>query len=226
MLQSTSILTSYAMVLLCFIIQYSDGKYPVTISDPTWKYTPRLFGTSAVVYNKDMYVYGGQTALSFEVSNQLFKYSFDLEKKNVSMDSVYQANLGPNCTSCGAVMINENEMLILTHEYANTTNQSAKMEMVKPYTFNFRTHTWSVPSPENLPKYNETHKHEFVMRRLHSTILGSDGCVYVIGGQNFFDDNSYMYTSWYYDPKKNEYAILTDNRSRKAMAHSSAFNLP
>jgi hypothetical protein len=207
--------------------QYSEAKYPVNILDTKLKFTPRLFGVSTVVYNDEMYAYGGRTGLSFEVSNNLYKYIFDLEKKNVSMETVNQMKSGPNCTSCGAVMISQDKMLILTHEHALNKNEPASIdEVVKPYTFDLKTNDWSVPSPENLPKYDLSQKHIFTMRRGHKTILGSDGCVYVVGGLNFFNDSVYMYDSWYYDPTKNEYGVLSDNRIGKTRVYSSLINLP
>jgi hypothetical protein len=219
-------LMSYAIVFLCFFVQHSNAKYPVDILDKKLKFSPKLFGVSTIVYNNELYAYGGQTALSFVVSNHLYKYSFGLDNRYVSMDTVYQASPGPNCTSCGAVMINADKMLILTHENASKNDSASAEQAVKPYTFDFITKEWSVPTSENLPRYNAGQKHIFTMRRRHNTILGSDGCIYVVGGTNFYDDTLYMQESWYYDPRKNEYGVLSDNRVHKTRAHSSIFNLP
>jgi hypothetical protein len=205
--------------------QTSEAKYPVTILDKNLRFSPRLFGVSTVVYNNEMLAYGGQTGLSFGESNSLFKYSFDFENKNISMDTMNQTKPGPKCTSCGAVMISQDKMLVLTHEITSK-NGSLVEDVVKPYTFDLKTNQWSVPAPENLPRYNATQKHVFVKRKLHNTILGSDGCVYIVGGLNFFNDSLYMQESWYYDPVKNEYGVLSYNGIAKTRVHSSLINLP
>jgi hypothetical protein len=218
-------LVLYTVTLIC-LMQYSEAKYYVTILGKKQKFTPRLFGVSTFVYNNEMYAYGGQTGLSFGVSNNMYKYSFDLKKNSVSMEVVDQAIPGPSCTSCGAVMISQNKMLILTHENASKNDSISAEEVVKPYTFDLRTKIWSVPAVGDLPRYDEAQKHVFVMRRHHSTILGSDGCVYVIGGQHFFNRSLFLQESWYYDPNKNEYGVLSDNRLIKTRIHSSSINLP
>jgi hypothetical protein len=225
MFLSLAILVPYAIAFLCFIAQISEAKYPVAILDNEQKFSPRLYGVSTIVYNNEMYAYGGQTALAFLVSNKMYKFSFDIEKKNVSMETVDQATPGPNCTSCGSVLINKTQMLVLTHEHASRNDTETAQQVVKPYTFDFVTKAWSEPVPANLPRYNELQKHVFVMRRRHKTILGKDGCVYVIGGTNFFN-STYMQESWYYDPSKNEYGVLSDNRNRTTRMHSSLVNLP
>lgn len=206
--------------------QYSEAVYPVTILDKKLKFSPRLFGVSTVVYNNEMYAYGGQTGLSFGVSNKLFKYSFDLKNKYVSMDTVNQTTPGPNCTYCGAVMISTEKMLILTHENGLKNDSASAEQVVKPYTFDLVTREWSVPTSENLPIYDESQKHVFTMRKRHQTILGQDGCIYVVGGTNFFNDSLFMQESWYYDPSRNEYGVLSGNIANKTRAHSSLVNLP
>jgi hypothetical protein len=100
--------------------QISEAKYPVTILDKNLKFSPRLFDVSTVVYNNEMLAYGGRTGLSFGESNSLFKYSFDLENKYISMDTMNQSTPGPKCTSCGAVMISQDKMFnIDSREYSH-----------------------------------------------------------------------------------------------------------
>lgn len=214
------------MAFIGLMVQTSEAKYPVAILDQQLKFSPRLFGVSTVVYNNEMYAYGGQTGLSFNASNNMYKYNIDLEGKNISMETVTQKNPGPNCTSCGAVMISEDKMLLLTQENASNNNSAPIMEVVKPYTFDLKTKEWSVPPLENLPRYDASQQRVFTMRKGHKTILGSDGCVYVVGGLDFFNDSSYMHDSWYYDPVRNEYDVLSDNRPIKSRVQSSLINLP
>lgn len=196
------------------------ASYQVTVEDKNLTFSPKLFGRSTVVYNDTMYVYGGQTSLGIAYSNDMYAYEFDVISDKVKMTKVKQVNKGPLCTFCGAVMIDEKRMMILTHDF----NKQIP-DVVKPFIFDFETREWT--SNVDPPTYNEAHQSYFQMRKKHSTVLDSNGNVYTIGGVNFFYDETPQMFSWYFDQKNNSYGIVQDNNTETYMVISpNAFNLP
>lgn len=59
----------------------------------------------------------------------------------------------------------------------------------------------------------------------HSTLMGSDGMIYVIGGVNYFENDTPLHISWYYNPISSYYGTINNNGfNYRAIGHS-AFNL-
>ncbi|KAG2210949.1 hypothetical protein INT47_000106 [Mucor saturninus] len=172
-----------------------------------------------------MYVYGGRYVTVIAHSNDLYEYNFDTPNgETATMSLVNQTNKGPSCSFCGAVMIDESHMMILSHKFANSSaNSTESRTVVRPYIFDFVSLTWT---ENELPAYNKTHESIFYMRARHSTVLGKDGMVYVIGGTNFYEDSVPLTTSYFYDPFLNYYGIIDNNGFDYKAIGPSAFNLP
>ncbi|KAG2204366.1 hypothetical protein INT47_009408 [Mucor saturninus] len=190
---------------------FLQAEYPVTVNDPKIKFSPRMYGRTTVVVNDTMYVYGGRTSLGAIYTNNMYRYNFNQDTGIVNMLMVDQKNAGPNCSFCGAVMMDETRMLILTHDFANATEEDPEniMQVVRPFVFDFETLTWS--SNSTTPRYNASMNSTFTMRAKHSTVLGDDGLIYTIGGVSFFNESIRDNPSWYYDMKNDYYGIIQPN---------------
>ncbi|KAI7877303.1 uncharacterized protein EV154DRAFT_576901 [Mucor mucedo] len=190
---------------------FLHADYPVTVDDPRIKFSPRMYGRTTVVVNDTMYVYGGRTSLGAIYTNNMYRYNFNQDTGIVNMSMVDQKNAGPNCSFCGAVMMDETRMLILTHDFANATEEDSEniMQVVRPFVFDFETLTWS--SNSTTPRYNASMNSTFTMRAKHSTVLGGDGLIYTIGGVSFFNESIRDNPSWYYDMKNDYYGIIQPN---------------
>lgn len=212
-------------IFTTFCLELVKGTgYEITTTDDRIKYSPRLFGRSTVVYNNNMYVYGGRKYNVISHTSDMYEYNFDTTSGKVTMSMVTQTNSGPSCAFCGAVMIDENRMMILSHKFANAAiNSTESKTIVKPYIFDFTSLTWT---EKELPTYNKTEKNVFYMRTKHSTVLGTDGMIYVVGGMNYFENNTPLNTSWYYDPVSNHYGTIKNNGFDYKSIGPSAFNLP
>jgi hypothetical protein len=63
----------------------------------------------------------------------MYEYDFNTTTEKVTMSTVNQANSGPSCALCGAVMVDESRMVILAHKFANVSINSAESKtVVKP----------------------------------------------------------------------------------------------
>ncbi|KAG2210947.1 hypothetical protein INT47_000104 [Mucor saturninus] len=172
-----------------------------------------------------MYVYGGRYMAIVGHSNDMYEYNFDTpngETATVSM--VNQTNKGPSCAFCGAVMIDDSHMMILSHQFANAwANSTESKTVVRPYLFDFVSLTWT---EKEVPAYNRTDESAFYMRAKHGTVLGTDGMIYVIGGTNFYEDSTPLTTSYFYDPVLNYYDTIKNNEFEYKAIGPSALNLP
>lgn len=55
--------------------------------------------------------------------------------------------------------------------------------------------------------------------------MGSDGMIYVIGGVNYFENDTPLHISWYYNPISSYYGTINNNGfNYRAIGHS-AFDL-
>lgn len=175
--------------------------FNVTVIDSTLTHSPRLYAASSVTYNNALYVYGGRTAFTFNASNNMYKYSINQGATKVYLESVHQANEGPNCSFCGAVMINAHQMMILTRP--DTMND----EVVQPYLFDFTTNSWMVN--ETIPYYDISLKSVFRARQGHSTILSMNGTrIYTIGGNSSSTEGETLTSAWYFDLQNYSYHIV------------------
>ncbi|KAI7888317.1 uncharacterized protein EV154DRAFT_484179 [Mucor mucedo] len=218
----------YLLQLIIFrtCLTLVGAEYPVTIDDPDIKFSPRLFGRSTVMVNDTMYVYGGQSALSVGSSNDMYAHDFNVNTGVVNMLKVQQKNAGPMCAFCGAVMLNNTHMMILTNEFINATMDVPESDrVVRPYIFDFKTFTWFTnPTP---PSYNTSLSIAFNLRTLHSTVLSADGMIYTMGGISYYQISTLSPYTWYYDPVKHGYDIVGDyNGLNYSSISPFTFNLP
>lgn len=198
--------------------------YNITTDDDRIVYSPRLFGRSAVVYNNQMYVYGGRKYSVISHTSDMYKYDFDTITGKVTLTMVNQTNSGPSCAFCGPVMIDDSHIMILSHKFADALlNSTESRTVVKPYIFDFSSLTWR---EKEQPTYNRTEDDVYTMRARHSTVLGSDGMVYVIGGTNHFESDTSLNTSWYYDLVSNSYGTINNNGFNYLAIGPSVFILP
>ncbi|KAI7890926.1 uncharacterized protein EV154DRAFT_510009 [Mucor mucedo] len=213
----------YFCIVSIGFVKGEAGK--ITITDKSISFSPRLFGRSAVAYKDRMYVYGGKHAALVAHSNDMYEYIFDTpNNEKATMSLVNGTNKGPSCSFCGAVMIDESHMMILSHEYANAwINSTESRTVVRPYIFDFVSLTWT---QKEVPSYNKSEENLYYMRAKHSTVLGSDGRIYVIGGTNFFEDTTPLTESYYYDPVLNHYGKINNNGFEYKSIGPTAFNLP
>lgn len=225
---SSRFIISMLLYFIPLLASVAYARYPIQITDDEIKYSPRILGRSTVVYKNAMYVYGGQYGPEemLTSTNKMYKYTFDTENDLVSMTLVNQANEGPNCTYCGAVMINGHQMMILTQAYANegTANPLTK-SVVRPYIFDFTTNTWDLNiSTPSYPLQNES---VFRMRSRHNTVI-HDNVIYTLGGTDFYSsfDTTALNTSWYYDIKSHSYGIVNNNGFSYRSIQGCSFNLP
>ncbi|KAI7890912.1 uncharacterized protein EV154DRAFT_551937 [Mucor mucedo] len=172
-----------------------------------------------------MYVYGGRHLAVVGHSSDMYEYNFDTPNgETATMSLVKQINQGPSCSFCGAVMIDDSHMMILSHKFANSSASSRESRtVVRPYIFDFVSLTWT---EKEVPTYNQTDESAFYMRARHGTVLGKDGMIYVIGGTNFYEDRNPLTTSYYYDPVLNYYGIIDNNGFDYKTIGPSTFNLP
>ncbi|KAG2210953.1 hypothetical protein INT47_000110 [Mucor saturninus] len=205
------------------LIEGADSK--ITITDESIPYSPRLEGRSAVTYNNKMYVYGGRHMAVVAHSSDMYEYNFETPNgETATMSLVNQTNKGPSCSFCGAVMIDESHIMILSHQFANSSaNSTESKTVVRPYIFDFVSLTWT---EKEVPTYNQTDESAFYMRARHGTVLGKDGMVYVIGGINFYEYVTPISTSYFYDPVLNYYGIIKNNGFNYKSIGPSTFNLP
>ncbi|KAG2210948.1 hypothetical protein INT47_000105 [Mucor saturninus] len=172
-----------------------------------------------------MYVYGGRYVAVVGHSSDMYEYNFDTPNgETATMSLVKQINQGPSCSFCGAVMIDDSHMMILSHKFANSSASSTESStVVRPYIFDFVSLTWT---EKEVPTYNQTDESAFYMRARHGTVLGKDGMIYVIGGTNFYEDSNPLTTSYFYDPVLNYYGIIDNNGFDYKTIGPSTFNLP
>ncbi|KAG2235326.1 hypothetical protein INT48_007957 [Thamnidium elegans] len=195
------------------------------VNNTAIKFSPRLHGRSTVVYENRMYVYGGRGADASPLTNNLYVYDFDTDSNAAVLSLVNQTNSGPVCFFCGAVMIDDTRMLILTKEIAGLSMVNATNDtIVQPFIFDFKTSSWSIDN--RTPIFDESLKHVFQIRHQHATVLGDDGLIYTIGGVDYFRFGLVAKTSWYYNPSDNSYGIIADfNQTSYTAVGHNAFRL-
>ncbi|KAI7890911.1 uncharacterized protein EV154DRAFT_589182 [Mucor mucedo] len=213
------------LLLMIYIGLIKETVSKVTIVDESIPFSPRLYGRSAVTYNNKMYVYGGRYVAVVGHSSDMYEYNFDTPNgETATVSLVKQINQGPSCSFCGAVMIDDSHMMILSHKFADYSTGSTKSRtVVRPYIFDFVSLTWT---EKEVPTYNQTDESAFYMRARHGTVLGKDGMIYVIGGTNFYEDRNPLTTSYFYDPVYNYYGIIDNNGFDYKTIGPSTFNLP
>lgn len=218
----------YFFPLILFLTSVAYARYPIHIDNDEIKFSPRLLGSSTVVYQDAIYIYGGQYGPEDVTTstNKMYKYTFDAGNDLVTLALVDQVNDGPNCTYCGAVMINEYQMMILAHDYANENYESPLTKtVVRPYIFDFTTNTWNTSI--NTPSYPENNASVFRMRARHTTVL-QDQVIYTLGGADFYNnyDTVALSTSWYYDIRSHSYGVIKNNGFDYKSIQGCAFNMP
>lgn len=218
----------YLLTLILLLAPEAYARYPIHIDNNEIKFSPRMLGSSTVVYQDALYIYGGQYGPEDVTTstNRMYKYTFDAGNDLVTLALVDQVNEGPNCTYCGAVMINENQMMILAHDYANENSESPLTKtVVRPYTFDFTTNTWNTSI--SIPSHPKDNSSVFRMRARHTTVL-HDQVIYTLGGADFYNnyDTVALSTSWYYDIPSHSYGVINNNGFDYRSIQGCSFNMP
>ncbi|KAI8064862.1 uncharacterized protein B0P05DRAFT_231156 [Gilbertella persicaria] len=203
-------------LLFCFVL-YVDCKFPVEITDPRIKISPALHDASTVVYNDKIYVYGGGQLNGRKYSNKMYVYEFFENNGSVSLSLENMQNEGPNCSSCGAVLLpNTSKMLILTYDHSlidTWTDNPTNIPPVLPYIYDFETKQWSVETPHPTFYPGNQSTDIFGARFGHNTIMAQNGMIYVIGGSAVWGGSNLQHlkcltSTWYYNRTDFSYNAL------------------
>lgn len=121
-------------------------------------------------------------------------------------------------------MINEKQVMILSHDYANVSSRDPLSNTtVRPYIFDIESRTWNLTI--STPAFSEN-ANNFRMRTMHTTVI-HDGIIYTLGGADFYGDIKVaLNTSWYYNIQTHSYGLINNNGFDYRSIGGRSFNLP
>lgn len=158
---------------------------PVNIVDPRIKLSLRLVGSSSVVYNDSIYVYGGAVSINIQnVSSTLYKYELNEKTFKFDLSMVNATNTGPQCLFCQPIHLpGTTKLLVLTVDIFNMNTDT----LFSPYEFDFATLTWTNLRGQAHYNYGTRGNTTYESRFRHNVVLGNDGKVYIVGGRPIYE---------------------------------------
>ncbi|KAF7725488.1 hypothetical protein EC973_009588 [Apophysomyces ossiformis] len=201
-----------AMLLIMLVARIASGEY--ALMDNTMVETiPFIAGAASVVRGNVVYRYGGVNREQAPYTNTFTQTSL-LGNGALSFQFVKQNNSGPLCSFSQAVLLPDNQtMLLLGGDNPVTANAS-----LMAYRYRFDTASWS-PAP--ILADNGTLP---VNRKRFTATLAPNGKVYIYGGVQTLSDAAaanikVLNDFWSYDPVSGQFRSLTQQGQPAMYSH-------